>query len=59
MLLEEATTKRVVRLTILISTIHFGLVRLGFEIRSTKLNIALIEHNLGHGFCSNNVMFDN
>jgi hypothetical protein len=37
---------------------YFDLVRLSFGLRSTKLNIALIQHNLGHGFCSNNVMFD-
>jgi hypothetical protein len=49
--------KQVLRSAILISTIHFDLVRLGFGLRSTKLNIALIKHNLGHGFCLNTVMF--
>jgi hypothetical protein len=50
--------KQVVHTTILISTIHFDLVCLGFGLRSTKLNIALIEHNPWPRLCSINVLFD-
>ncbi len=50
--------KKVVHLTLLISIIHFDSVGLGFMLRLTILNIALIEHNLGHGFCLNVTLFE-
>ena len=44
--------------TIVSSTIHFDLVRLSCGLRSTKLNIALMKHNLSHEFCSKNLKLD-
>ena len=48
-----------VRLTILISIFHFDLVQLSSGLCLTKLNIALIQHNLGNGFCLSYVIIDN
>ncbi len=50
-------TRKVGRSTIVSSTIHFNFVQLGFVLRSIILNIALIKHNLGRGFCSINILF--
>jgi hypothetical protein len=51
--------KQMVYSTILILTIHFDLVQLTFGLNLTKLKLALIAHNLGHGSCLNNGMFNN
>ncbi len=47
---------KVEHLTIVILTINFNLVWLCFWLSSIKWNVALVELNLGRGFCSNNVM---